>query len=87
MSVVHRLSRQDARRIAVRAQLLTAERSLPTAENGLLAVWINYLNWRLQLYRDLELLPLVARVLFPRLAARIRRAAGRLVGALRSKSS
>jgi hypothetical protein len=42
-------------------QLLSAERSLPTAQTGLLQVWINYLNFRLQLYRDLELLPLDAR--------------------------
>jgi hypothetical protein len=42
-------------------QLLSAQRSLPTAQNGLLTIWINYLNARLQLYRDLELMPLDAR--------------------------
>jgi outer membrane protein TolC len=39
-------------------QLLNAQRTLPTAQNALLTVWINYLNTRLQLYRDLELMPL-----------------------------
>jgi hypothetical protein len=39
-------------------QLLNAQRSLPVAQNLLLTVWINYLNTRLQLYRDLELMPL-----------------------------
>jgi hypothetical protein len=46
---------------ALTQQLLSAQRSLPTAQNGLLTVWINYLNARLQLYRDLELMPLDAR--------------------------
>jgi hypothetical protein len=46
---------------ALTSQLLTAQRSLPTAQNGLLTVWINYLDARLQLYRDLELMPLDAR--------------------------
>src|SRR5262249_46338295 len=39
-------------------QLLTAQRSLPNAQNLLLTAWINYLTLRLQLYRDLELMPL-----------------------------
>ncbi len=46
---------------ALTSQLLTAQRSLPTAQNGLLTIWINYLDLRLQLYRDLELMPLDAR--------------------------
>jgi hypothetical protein len=46
---------------ALTQQLLMAQRTLPTAQNGLLTVWINYLNARLQLYRDLELMPLDAR--------------------------
>jgi hypothetical protein len=46
---------------ALTQQLLTAQRSLPSAQNALLTVWINYLNARLQLYRDLELMPLDAR--------------------------
>jgi hypothetical protein len=46
---------------ALTQQLLAAQRSLPTAQNQLLTVWINYLNTRLQLYRDLELMPLDAR--------------------------
>jgi hypothetical protein len=43
---------------ALTQQLLGAQRSLPTAQNQLLTVWINYLNTRLQLFRDLELMPL-----------------------------
>ena len=43
---------------ALTQQLLSAQRSLPTAQNGLLTIWINYLDARLQLYRDLELMPL-----------------------------
>ena len=46
---------------ALTQQLLSAQRSLPSAQNALLALWINYLNARLQLYRDLELMPLDAR--------------------------
>ena len=46
---------------ALTQQLLAAQRSLPTAQNALLTVWINYLDTRLQLYRDLELMPLDAR--------------------------
>jgi outer membrane protein TolC len=37
-------------------QLLNAQRSLPTAQNGLLTVWIGYLSTRILLYRDLELM-------------------------------
>ena len=46
---------------ALTQQLLAAQRSLPTAQNALLQVWINYLDTRLQLFRDLELMPLDAR--------------------------
>jgi hypothetical protein len=46
---------------ALTQQLLTAQRTLPASQNGLLTVWINYLNARMQLYRDLELMPLDAR--------------------------
>jgi hypothetical protein len=46
---------------ALTQQLLSAQRSLPTAQNALLTIWIQYLNSRLQLYRDLELMPLDAR--------------------------
>jgi hypothetical protein len=46
---------------ALTQQLLTAQRTLPTAQNALLTVWINYLDTRLQLYRDLELMPIDAR--------------------------
>jgi hypothetical protein len=43
---------------ALTQQLLNAQRTLPTAQNALLTIWISYLNQRLQLYRDLELMPL-----------------------------
>jgi hypothetical protein len=39
-------------------QLLNAQTRLPLAQNQLLTVWINYVNTRFQLYRDLELMPL-----------------------------
>src|SRR5262249_20798400 len=42
-------------------RLLNAQNSRPQAQNALLTLWINYLNARLQLYRDLELMPLDAR--------------------------
>jgi hypothetical protein len=50
-----------AQAAALTTQLLNAQSRLPTAQNALLTVWINYLNSRLQLYRDLELMPLDAR--------------------------
>jgi hypothetical protein len=43
---------------ALTQQLLSAQRSLPASQNALLTLWISYLNARLQLYRDLELMPL-----------------------------
>jgi hypothetical protein len=43
---------------ALTNQLLNAQSRVPTAQNALMTVWINYLNSRLQLYRDLELMPL-----------------------------
>jgi Outer membrane efflux protein len=46
---------------ALTQQLLAAQRSLPMAQNALLTIWINYLDQRLQLYRDLEMMPLDAR--------------------------
>ncbi len=46
---------------ALTQQLLSAQRSLPAAQNALLTLWISYLDARLQLYRDLELMPLDAR--------------------------
>jgi hypothetical protein len=46
---------------ALTSQLLAAQRTLPAAQNQLLTIWISYLNTRLQLYRDLELMPLDAR--------------------------
>jgi hypothetical protein len=49
----------DATRAAALVQqILAAQRSLPTAQNQLLTFWTNYLVTRLQLYRDLELMPL-----------------------------
>jgi len=46
---------------ALTQQLLNAQRTLPLAQNALLTIWISYLDFRLQLYRDLELMPLDAR--------------------------
>ncbi len=46
---------------ALTQQLLNSQRSLPAAQNALLTLWVNYLDARLQLYRDLELMPLDAR--------------------------
>jgi hypothetical protein len=39
-------------------QLLNAQRLLPQSQNQILTYWITYLNSRLQLYRDMELMPL-----------------------------
>jgi hypothetical protein len=43
---------------ALTNQLLQAQGSLNGAQNQLFGLWINYLNTRIQLYRDLELMPL-----------------------------
>jgi hypothetical protein len=42
-------------------QLLGAQSSLPQAQNSILSIWISYLTFRLQLYRDLELMQLDSR--------------------------
>jgi outer membrane protein TolC len=55
------LQNTAAQAAALTSQLLSAQSKVPTAQNALLTVWINYLNSRLQLYRDLELMPLDAR--------------------------
>lgn len=47
-----------AAQAALTNQLLGAYRSLPQTQNQLFTLWVNYLNTRLQLYRDLELMPL-----------------------------
>jgi outer membrane protein TolC len=39
-------------------QLIQAQQSLYTAQFAMTTIWINYLNTRLQLYRDMELMPL-----------------------------
>jgi hypothetical protein len=46
------------RAAALTNQLLMAQRQLPVAQNAVLTVWVNYVNTRFQLYRDLELMPL-----------------------------
>jgi len=46
---------------ALTQQLLNAQQSLPQAQNALYTAWINYETTRLQLYRDLELMPLDVR--------------------------
>ena len=38
--------------------MLNAQAGLNGAQNALFGLWINYLNTRIQLYRDLELMPL-----------------------------
>src|SRR5262249_27929912 len=43
---------------ALTTQLLNAQGTLPASQNALLTLWITYLNARLQLYRDLELMPI-----------------------------
>lgn len=46
---------------ALTQQVLNAQRSLNNAQRSIYNIWINYLTFRMQLYRDLELLPLDAR--------------------------
>jgi hypothetical protein len=46
---------------ALTQQLLNAQQSLLRAQNALYQIWINYQNFRMNLYLDLELLPLDAR--------------------------
>jgi hypothetical protein len=46
---------------ALTNQLLQAQSSLNRAQSQLYSVWIGYINLRMQIYRDLELLPLDAR--------------------------
>jgi hypothetical protein len=43
---------------ALTQQLLEAQRSLIDAQNRLVTFWVQYLTTRMQLYRDLELMPL-----------------------------
>ncbi len=47
-----------ARAASLTQQLLNAQNSLLQAQNQLLTVWVTYLTTRMQLYRDLEQLPL-----------------------------
>jgi hypothetical protein len=49
---------------ALTQQLLEAQSSLVAAQNDLYTTWVNYLTARLELYLDLELLPLDARGLW-----------------------
>jgi hypothetical protein len=46
---------------ALTQQLLGAQRSLLQAQNGLYTAWLSYMSVRMNLYLDLELLPLDAR--------------------------
>jgi hypothetical protein len=43
---------------ALTQQLLTAQQNLFQAQTQMTTIWITYLNTRLQLYRDMELMPL-----------------------------
>jgi outer membrane protein TolC len=49
---------------ALTEQLLQAQNQLLQAQNALYTLWINYLNTRMNLYLDLELLPLDSRGLW-----------------------
>jgi hypothetical protein len=46
------------RAAALTNQLINAQTSLYNAQFGMTTIWITYLNTRLQLYRDMELMPL-----------------------------
>ncbi len=46
---------------ALTQQLLEAQNNLIRAQNNLVTLWVQYLTTRMQLYRDLELMPLDAR--------------------------
>jgi hypothetical protein len=46
------------RAAALTNQLINAQNSLYTAQFAMTTIWITYLNTRLQLYRDMELMPL-----------------------------
>src|SRR5205807_8422095 len=46
------------RAAALTTQLIQAQTSLFQAQQQMNTIWITYLNTRLQLYRDLELMPL-----------------------------
>jgi hypothetical protein len=46
------------RAAALTSQLITAQSSLYAAQTAMNTIWITYLNTRLQLYRDMELMPL-----------------------------
>ena len=50
--------RRGGNAAALTNQLLQAQSSLLQAQNQLFDIWINYLTVRMQLYRDLELMPL-----------------------------
>jgi hypothetical protein len=47
-----------AAQAALTNQLLGAFQRLPQTQNQVFTLWVNYLTTRLQLYRDLELMPL-----------------------------
>src|SRR5947209_5030482 len=46
------------RAAALTTQLINAQTSLYNAQFQMTTIWITYLNTRLQLYRDMELMPL-----------------------------
>jgi hypothetical protein len=46
------------RAAALASQLITAQTNLYNAQFAMTTIWITYLNTRLQLYRDMELMPL-----------------------------
>ena len=48
----------DANQAALTQQLLDTQSSKVLAQNNLYGFWINFIRGRIQLYRDLELMPL-----------------------------
>jgi hypothetical protein len=48
----------DGNQAALTQQLLDTQSSKVRAQNGLYSFWINYIRGRIQLYRDLEMMPL-----------------------------
>jgi hypothetical protein len=49
---------QAANAASLTQQLLSAQQRLPTTLNAMLTFWVNFLTFRMQLYSDMELMPL-----------------------------
>ena len=57
----YRIPRIPGEAAALTQQLLQAQRSLLQAQNAMYTAWLSYMSFRMNLYLDLELLPLDAR--------------------------